>query len=129
MTRHFDYIAIGGGSAGIASVNRAAAHGKKCALIEKGPIGGTCVNVGCVPKKLCGMPHRWQMQSELMVPIMVSGYPDMNSTGPLLSGIAASTLNGSMVPTMQYSAETLLKSFMGKHDSQAVKVLKSTVKR
>lgn len=52
MTRHFDYIAIGGGSAGIASVNRAAAHGKKCALIEKGPIGGTCVNVGCVPKKV-----------------------------------------------------------------------------
>lgn len=52
MTRHFDYIAVGGGSAGIASVNRAAAHGKKCALIEKGPIGGTCVNVGCVPKKV-----------------------------------------------------------------------------
>jgi len=52
MTRHFDYIAIGDGSAGIASVNRAAAHGQKCALIEKGPIGGTCVNVGCVPKKV-----------------------------------------------------------------------------
>ncbi|MCL5768053.1 glutathione-disulfide reductase [Acinetobacter sp. ANC5681] len=52
MTRHYDYIAIGGGSGGIASVNRAAMYGKKCALIEKAEIGGTCVNVGCVPKKV-----------------------------------------------------------------------------
>lgn len=52
MMKHYDYIAIGGGSAGIASINRAASHGKKCALIEAGPIGGTCVNVGCVPKKV-----------------------------------------------------------------------------
>lgn len=51
MTKHYDYIAIGGGSGGIASVNRAAMYGMKCALIEKGEIGGTCVNVGCVPKK------------------------------------------------------------------------------
>lgn len=52
MTKHYDYIAIGGGSGGIASVNRAAMYGKKCALIEKSEIGGTCVNVGCVPKKV-----------------------------------------------------------------------------
>lgn len=50
--KHYDYIAIGGGSGGIASVNRAAMHGKKCALIEAKEIGGTCVNVGCVPKKV-----------------------------------------------------------------------------
>ncbi|MDO6839574.1 glutathione-disulfide reductase [Paraglaciecola chathamensis] len=47
----FDYICIGGGSGGIASANRAAKHGKKVALIEARHIGGTCVNVGCVPKK------------------------------------------------------------------------------
>ena len=52
MSKHYDYIAIGGGSGGIASVNRAAMYGKKCALIEMGDIGGTCVNVGCVPKKV-----------------------------------------------------------------------------
>ncbi|HCU64661.1 MAG TPA: glutathione-disulfide reductase [Rheinheimera sp.] len=51
MTEHFDYIAIGGGSGGIASANRAASHGKKCAIIEAKALGGTCVNVGCVPKK------------------------------------------------------------------------------
>lgn len=47
----FDYICIGAGSGGIASANRAAKHGKKVALIEAKEIGGTCVNVGCVPKK------------------------------------------------------------------------------
>ncbi|WP_312664815.1 FAD-dependent oxidoreductase, partial [Pantoea sp. CTOTU49201] len=52
MTRHFDYLAIGGGSGGIASINRAAMHGQKCALIEAKELGGTCVNVGCVPKKV-----------------------------------------------------------------------------
>ncbi len=52
MTKHFDYIAIGGGSGGIASANRAAMHGAKVALIEAKDLGGTCVNVGCVPKKV-----------------------------------------------------------------------------
>lgn len=47
----FDYICIGAGSGGIASANRAAKYGKKVAIIEAGPMGGTCVNVGCVPKK------------------------------------------------------------------------------
>ncbi|MBZ6068223.1 glutathione-disulfide reductase [Aeromonas schubertii] len=51
MAQHFDYIAIGGGSGGIASANRAAMYGKKVALIEAKELGGTCVNVGCVPKK------------------------------------------------------------------------------
>ncbi len=48
----FDYIAIGGGSGGIAGMNRAAKHGAKCAVIEQARLGGTCVNVGCVPKKV-----------------------------------------------------------------------------
>ncbi|MFC3094829.1 glutathione-disulfide reductase [Alteromonas sediminis] len=49
---HFDYICIGGGSGGIASANRAAKYGKKVAIIEAKAMGGTCVNVGCVPKKV-----------------------------------------------------------------------------
>ena len=51
MTTHYDYIAIGGGSGGIASANRASMYGKKCAIVEAKALGGTCVNVGCVPKK------------------------------------------------------------------------------
>lgn len=49
---HFDLICIGGGSGGVATARRAAEYGAKVALIEKSRMGGTCVNVGCVPKKL-----------------------------------------------------------------------------
>eukprot|EP01135_Chromosphaera_perkinsii_P003631 Nk52_evm10s250 gene=Nk52_evmTU10s250 len=48
----YDFLVLGGGSGGIASARRAAQYGAKTALIEHGPIGGTCVNVGCVPKKV-----------------------------------------------------------------------------
>lgn len=49
---HFDYLVIGGGSGGIGSARRAAQHGAKVAVIERDRLGGTCVNVGCVPKKV-----------------------------------------------------------------------------
>jgi len=52
MSQHFDLIAIGGGSGGMAVVRRAAEYGMKCAVIESNRLGGTCVNVGCVPKKV-----------------------------------------------------------------------------
>lgn len=47
-----DYLVVGGGSGGIASARRAAALGARVLLIESGRLGGTCVNVGCVPKKV-----------------------------------------------------------------------------
>ncbi|TVP90686.1 glutathione-disulfide reductase [Alkalibacterium sp.] len=50
--KDYDYLVIGGGSGGIASANRAGMHGAKVALIEEGNLGGTCVNLGCVPKKV-----------------------------------------------------------------------------
>lgn len=50
--KQFDYLVIGGGSGGIASANRAAQRGAQVALIEASDLGGTCVNVGCVPKKV-----------------------------------------------------------------------------
>ncbi|WKX88917.1 hypothetical protein Q1695_008505 [Nippostrongylus brasiliensis] len=50
--REFDYLVIGGGSGGIASARRAREFGASVALIESGRLGGTCVNVGCVPKKV-----------------------------------------------------------------------------
>ncbi|WP_293374681.1 glutathione-disulfide reductase [Nevskia sp.] len=51
-TLQCDYVVLGGGSGGIASARRAAQYGAKVVLIEPGRLGGTCVNVGCVPKKL-----------------------------------------------------------------------------
>ena len=49
--RDFDLVVIGGGSGGLAAAFRAAQHGARVALLEPGLLGGTCVNVGCVPKK------------------------------------------------------------------------------
>ena len=54
MSDNYDYdlIALGAGSGGLSVVERAAAYGQRCAVIERGKMGGTCVNVGCVPKKI-----------------------------------------------------------------------------
>ncbi|MDH5392984.1 MAG: glutathione-disulfide reductase [Gammaproteobacteria bacterium] len=52
MKKHFDLIAIGAGSGGLAVAEKAAQAGKRVAIIESQSIGGTCVNVGCVPKKV-----------------------------------------------------------------------------
>ena len=52
MTEQYDLITIGGGSGGVAASRRAAEYGARVAIIEKGRMGGTCVNVGCVPKKI-----------------------------------------------------------------------------
>ena len=48
----FDLIVIGGGSGGLACAQRAAQYGAKVLLAESARLGGTCVNVGCVPKKV-----------------------------------------------------------------------------
>ena len=48
----FDLIVIGGGSGGLAAAQRAAEYGARVALVESDRLGGTCVNVGCVPKKV-----------------------------------------------------------------------------
>jgi len=52
MANRWDLIVIGGGSGGLACAQRAAEHGARVVLGEPGPLGGTCVNVGCVPKKI-----------------------------------------------------------------------------
>ncbi len=51
-TQHYDLITIGGGSGGLAVAEKAASFGKKVAIIEGSKMGGTCVNNGCVPKKV-----------------------------------------------------------------------------
>ena len=54
MAHEYDYdlIALGAGSGGLSVVERAASYGQRCAVVERGKMGGTCVNVGCVPKKI-----------------------------------------------------------------------------
>src|SRR5450631_1785107 len=52
MASDYDLIVIGGGSGGLACAQRATDHGARTLLVEAGRLGGTCVNVGCVPKKV-----------------------------------------------------------------------------
>lgn len=52
MSNSFGCLVIGGGSGGIASAIRASQYGNKVGLIESARLGGTCVNLGCVPKKI-----------------------------------------------------------------------------
>nr|XP_054771531.1 glutathione reductase, mitochondrial-like [Lytechinus pictus] len=50
--KEYDYLVLGGGSGGLASARRATEFGVTAAVIEGNRLGGTCVNVGCVPKKV-----------------------------------------------------------------------------
>ncbi len=55
MAYDFDLFVIGGGSGGVRCARIAAGHGARVAVAESTHWGGTCVNVGCVPKKLMVM--------------------------------------------------------------------------
>ncbi len=54
--KEYDYVIIGGGTAGLVLMYKAIDKGKRIALIDKGTIGGTCANTGCVPSKMLIYP-------------------------------------------------------------------------
>ena len=49
--KKYDVIVVGSGC-GMSIIEEAAAHGLKVALVDKGPLGGTCLNLGCIPSKM-----------------------------------------------------------------------------
>lgn len=55
----YDLVVLGGGSAGVRLSRTAATLGARVALVESGRLGGTCVNIGCVPKKLLAYASRF----------------------------------------------------------------------
>lgn len=61
--KSYDLIVVGGGSGGLAAAQRAAEYGAQVALLESDRLGGTCVNRGCVPKKI--MWHAAELAREL----------------------------------------------------------------
>ena len=78
VAHHFDLIAIGGGSGGLAHAQRAAEYGARAAVVESGPLGGTCVNVGCVPKKVmwyaAAMAHHTEQAKDYGFDVAVNGH-------------------------------------------------------
>ncbi len=78
MSNGFDLIVIGGGSGGIAHARRAAEYGARVAVIEYGPLGGTCVNVGCVPKKVmwytASQAHHFEHAADYGYDVSVNGH-------------------------------------------------------
>ena len=52
MPFDYDLVVVGAGSGGIRAARQAAKHGMRVAVVEAGNLGGTCVNIGCIPKKL-----------------------------------------------------------------------------
>jgi glutathione reductase (NADPH) len=77
-SKKFDLIVIGGGSGGLAHAQRAAEYGAEAAVVENGPLGGTCVNVGCVPKKVmwysASHAHNARLASDYGFDLTVNGH-------------------------------------------------------
>ena len=96
MSNKYDFIVIGGGSGGISSARRAAEHGANVLLVEYGPLGGTCVNVGCVPKKVM-----W-MASQVAETLTIAGDYGFNISN-----------NGFDWPTIKNSRDAYIKRLNG----------------
>jgi glutathione reductase (NADPH) len=107
MNYDFDLFVIGAGSGGIASARRAAEYGAKVGIVESGRLGGTCVNRGCVPKKLMvyashfpaqfeeAQGYGWSpVESTLDWPYMIKA---VNDEVTRLNGIYGRMLDGSKV--------------------------------
>jgi len=114
MSDKFDFVVIGGGSGGIASARRAAEYGARTVVIEHGRLGGTCVNVGCVPKKImwnaANLAHGFQDAREygFDVPEVAHNWKALKKRRDAyvqrLNGIYARNLDNSKVETIEATA-------------------------
>jgi glutathione reductase (NADPH) len=111
MSYDFDLFVIGAGSGGIATARRAAEYGAKVGIAEFSSLGGTCVNRGCIPKKLMvyashfpelfreAVGYGWsEVQSTLNWPKMITA---VNNEVKRLNGIYERMLNNSKVTVIQ----------------------------
>jgi len=82
MTQHFDIVVIGAGPGGYIAALKAGQMGAKAAIVEMGPLGGTCLNVGCIPSKalLASAQLRHEIQHAADMGVDVAGSVGINWT-------------------------------------------------
>jgi glutathione reductase (NADPH) len=119
----FDYLVIGAGSGGIASGRRAALLGKKVGIIEHKALGGTCVNVGCVPKKVMFNASTFVETCELMESYGITAKPTVDfATLKKNRDTYVKRLNGIYETNLGNDKITVIKGFGRFIDNRTVEV-------
>ncbi|MBE9118371.1 glutathione-disulfide reductase [Lusitaniella coriacea LEGE 07157] len=135
MSYDYDLFVIGGGSGGVATARRAAQYGAKVGLAEVDRLGGTCVNRGCIPKKLMvyashfpdltqdAKGYGWQMKQR---PVEESGVQGLaQKLFPLKNNELEMTLDWSaMLRTINQELERLNGVYQRMLDNSKVDVLR-----
>ena len=121
----FDFFVIGAGSGGVRSARIAANHGAKVAIAEAGAFGGTCVNLGCVPKKLFAYAADFHAAFEDSKGFgwEVSQKPKMNwQTLVENKNAEISRLNGIYISILEKAGVKIVKGFAKFVDENTVEV-------
>jgi dihydrolipoamide dehydrogenase len=106
MTLHYDIAVVGSGHGGYPAAIRARNRGKKVALIEGGLLGGTCLNIGCIPSKslIFSAEQFYHLKKEFLDPMGIEvSHPKLNYAKMV-------ERKDSIVAKMRKSLEGLLKS-------------------
>ena len=118
VTKHYDFLVVGAGSGGLGAARRAAQFGKKVGMIENKEIGGTCVNVGCVPKKIMFNLANFLEETHLFADYGVKGMENVELDFPTfkknrdayikkLNGIYHKNISSSQVDYLRGTAKFL----------------------
>ncbi|MDJ1181877.1 glutathione-disulfide reductase [Roseofilum casamattae] len=129
MSYDFDLFAIGGGSGGIATARRAAGYGAKVGIAECDRLGGTCVNRGCIPKKLMVYASHFP---KMMEESQGYGWSDVESTLNWEKMVAAvngevTRLNGIYQGMLDKSEVKLFSGYAEFVDAHTIKIGEETI--
>ncbi len=123
--QQFDVCVVGGGPGGYVAAIRAAKSGAKTALIEKGHLGGTCLNIGCIPTKtlIAGAEvlHKAKHAAEFGVKVSGSVEPDWGAMLKRKSGVVE-TLRGGIGSLLKAAGATVFSGSASFIDRKTVKV-------
>ena len=129
MSYDFDLFAIGAGSGGIATARRAAQHGAKVAVAEFDRLGGTCVNRGCVPKKLMVYASRFASHAQESAGYGWSFEPGQFNWGQMITAVndEVTRLNGIYQRMIDKAEVTLYQGHARFVDAHTIEVAGQTV--